>query len=111
MWHKIEISENNIEASTDKAVLIKMRRNSNYDGFVFWHPKKLVREEGKMFTFSFNDEFKFNHRPQLSRWCIVCQIPKGSCRHDRKSISINLTNNNHFMEVKKILNSEFEENN
>lgn len=60
MWHKIKISANNIEASTDKAVLIKMRRNSNYDGFVFWHPKKLVREEGTMLTFSFNDEFKFN---------------------------------------------------
>lgn len=60
MWHKITISANNIEASTDKAVLIKMRRNSNYDGFVFWHPKKLVRAEGKAYTFSFNDEFKFN---------------------------------------------------
>lgn len=60
MWYKIEISANNIEASTDKAVLIKMKHNSNFDGFVFWHPKKLVREEGKMFTFSFNDEFKFN---------------------------------------------------
>lgn len=60
MWHKIEISENNIEASTDKAVLIKMKHNSNFDGFVFWHPKKLVRAEGKMLTFSFNDEFKFN---------------------------------------------------
>ena len=41
MWYKIKISANNIEASTDKAVLIKMRRNSNYDGFVFWHPKKI----------------------------------------------------------------------
>ena len=60
MWHKIKISANNIEASTDKAVLIKMKRNSNYDGFVFWHPAKLVREEGKTLTFSFNDEFKFN---------------------------------------------------
>lgn len=60
MWHKIKISVNSIEASTDKAVLIKMRRNSNYDGFVFWHPAKLVREEGKDYTFSFNDEFKFN---------------------------------------------------
>lgn len=60
MWHKITISENNIEASTNKAVLIKMKHNSNFDGFVFWHPKKLVREEGKMLTFSFNDEFKFN---------------------------------------------------
>ena len=60
MWYKIKISANNIEASTDKAVLIKMRRNSNYDGFVFWHPAKLVREERGMLTFSFNDEFKFN---------------------------------------------------
>lgn len=41
MWHKITISANNIEASTDKAVLIKMKHNSNYDGFVFWHPKKI----------------------------------------------------------------------
>lgn len=60
MWYKIKISANNIEASTDKAVLIKMKHNSNYDGFVFWHPKKLVRKEGTMITFSFNDEFKFN---------------------------------------------------
>ena len=60
MWYKIKISANNIEASTDKAVLIKMKRNSNYDGFVFWHPAKLVREEGTMYTFSCNDEFKFN---------------------------------------------------
>ena len=45
MWHKITISANSIEASTDKAVLIKMKHKSNYDGFVFWHPKKLVREE------------------------------------------------------------------
>ena len=60
MWHKIEISSNSIEASTDKAVLIKMKHNSSYDGFVFWHPTKLVRKEGKMLTFSFNDEFKFN---------------------------------------------------
>lgn len=60
MWYKIKINANNIETSTDKAVLIKMKHNSNYDGFVFWHPKKLVREEGTMITFSFNDEFKFN---------------------------------------------------
>lgn len=59
MWHKITISANSIEASTDKAVLIKMKHKSNFDGFVFWHPKKLVREEGKAYTFSFNDDFKF----------------------------------------------------
>jgi 1-acyl-sn-glycerol-3-phosphate acyltransferase len=60
MWYKIKISANNIETSTDKAVLIRMKHNSNYDGFVFWHPAKLVREDGKMYTFSFNDDFKFN---------------------------------------------------
>lgn len=60
MWYKIEISANSIEARTEKAVLIKMKHSSNYDGFVFWHPAKLVREERGMYTFSFNDEFKFN---------------------------------------------------
>ena len=60
MWYKIKINANNIEASTDKAVLIKMKNSSNYNGFVFWHPKKLVREERGIYTFSFNDEFKFN---------------------------------------------------
>lgn len=61
-WNKVIISINNIEAETDKAVLIKMKHNSNYDGFVFWHPAKLVRAEDKMFSFSFsfNEKFTFN---------------------------------------------------
>ena len=67
MWHKIKISANNIEASTDKAVLIKMKNNSNYNGFVFWHPAKLLRKEGTMYTFSFNDEFKFNTRSSSTK--------------------------------------------
>ena len=37
-----------------------MKNNSNYDGFVCWHLAKLVRKESTMFTFSFNNEFKFN---------------------------------------------------
>ena len=60
MWYKIKINANNIEASTDKAVLIKMKNNSNYNGFVLWHTVKMLSKESTMFTFSFNDEFKFN---------------------------------------------------
>lgn len=59
VWSKIIISNNNIETSTEKSVLIKMKHNSNYDGYVFWHPAKLVRSENKMKSFSFNETFTF----------------------------------------------------
>ena len=63
MWYKVNFNALNIEYETEKATLIKIPRNSNYPGYCFWHPKKLVREneigKGYFLTFSFDESFKF----------------------------------------------------
>lgn len=61
MWKNININKNNIETKTASAVLFKMPHKSNYDGFVFWHPAKLVRDgrHSNSVSVGYTDDFKF----------------------------------------------------
>lgn len=43
-WKGLQINSNLIKAHTEKSVLINMPRNSEYNGYAFWHPSKLVWE-------------------------------------------------------------------
>lgn len=57
-WHQVEGNSNLIQAQTEKAYLIKLPKSE----FQFWHPKKLVRLQGKNdyhMTVSFGDEWRF----------------------------------------------------
>lgn len=61
MWKNININKQNIKTETASAVLFKMPHNSRYDGFVFWHSSKLVREgrHSNAVSIGYTDDFKF----------------------------------------------------
>ena len=61
MWKTIQINQQNIKKDTGNAVLIAMPHNSDYDGFEFWHPAKLIRSGNHSYaiSLSYNDEFTF----------------------------------------------------
>jgi hypothetical protein len=63
MWKNLYINTQNIETETEKSVLINMPKKSEYSGFSFWHPRKLVRNaghKGYRVSIGYTDDFKFN---------------------------------------------------
>lgn len=60
-WKNININSNQIETDTGKSVLIKMPNNSEYAGYMFWHPSKLVRNgrHSASYSLGYTDEFIF----------------------------------------------------
>lgn len=61
MWKNININKQNVKVDTGRAVLIAMPHSSDYDGFSFWHPSKLVREgrHSNALSISYTDDFNF----------------------------------------------------
>ena len=60
-WKTIQINKQNVKRDTGRAVLIAMPHKSDYDGFEFWHPAKLIRNGSHSYalSLSYTNEFVF----------------------------------------------------
>ena len=62
-WKNININKNLIIHDTGKSTLIAMPHKSDYDGWEFWFPSKLVREafnRKDVMNIGYNDDFIFH---------------------------------------------------
>lgn len=62
MWKSIIFNAQNIKGYTEKAALINMPHSSKYDGWSFWHPKKLIRKaggKGYFLSLAYTEDWRF----------------------------------------------------
>lgn len=62
MWKKIYFNKQNIQKYRGNAVVIKLPNKSDFPGRVFYHPAKLLREEGHkgyLVSISFTEDWNF----------------------------------------------------
>lgn len=59
IWKGKEISDSLILRTTERSALIAMPRYSEYSGYTFWHPLKLVRREYGIVSLRYTDDFQF----------------------------------------------------
>lgn len=78
IWKGIEIRESLILRETERSALIAMPRFSNYDGFTFWHPLKLVRREYGIVSLRYTDDFQFrlqkHKKTRKGQWKLVDEV-------------------------------------
>ena len=60
-WKEFYISQSNIEAESDRSILVKMPHNSDYDGYMFWHSRILVARGPVSYSvaLTYHDKFIF----------------------------------------------------
>lgn len=58
-WKNIVISRDMIKAETPRSVLFYMPYNSEYKGYCFWHPAKVIRGDCNFVSLGYTDEFVF----------------------------------------------------
>nr|DAT71107.1 MAG TPA: hypothetical protein [Caudoviricetes sp.] len=74
MWKNININKQNIQYETEKAILIKLPNSSEYKGYCFWHPLKLVKpgRHRNAVSIIYNDSFTFKiFRKEQTRYIKV----------------------------------------
>lgn len=88
-WRSININKQNIEYDSGKAVLINCPHKSDYDGYSFWHPSKLIRDGKHSYALSvsYTNDFIFK----------LIKYGRGKC------------NRNEVIDQKEIGVEEFEE--
>lgn len=61
MWKTININKQQVKEEQVNAMLIKMPNNSDYKGYCFWFPKKLIREgrHKNALSLSYTEDFTF----------------------------------------------------
>lgn len=68
-WRSFNINKNLIKSEAQFSVKIAMPHNSDYDGYTFWHPAKLVRSgrHSAAVSISYTDEWVFKITKHIKR--------------------------------------------
>lgn len=81
MWKTININKQNIRTETGRAVLIACPHKSEFDGYAFWHPSKLIREgrHRNAVSMSYTDEFTFRLKKygkgRYNQYDVIDEVP------------------------------------
>ena len=62
-WQSVTIRSNQIKYNTGRAILVKCPNGSEYAGYCFFHPAKLIRRNYRNqseYSLSFTDNFEFH---------------------------------------------------